>query len=155
MLVTSVSLTDDVTNWKKAEVKYAGMYGPKPGYRMITTNGQSMSSSDMIAWDFTDGWGTPQNSNVQIPEIGLEDTFLAIGYLNTYLVPSSSGEVGAPADAPSVRSIFVFGDDATIVHNWPNGWSLVGVQDVQTINEQSGVRIAKAQWRYCWPYGLK
>ncbi|WP_395739291.1 hypothetical protein [Prosthecobacter sp.] len=155
MYVTAVSTSDNYTAWKNVEVTYSGKQFDRPFHRIVTSAGVQMSSSAPIAWDFPDGWTTELNSNVQMPEIVCTDTYLTTNTLATDTIPGSNSEVGDPPNAPLIRSVFIFGDDTTIIYNWPNGWSRLGEDHVETLNSQISVHIKKRVSRYIWPISLK
>ena len=155
MIATGTNPTDTNTRWRAVDVTYTGMQFGKPFHRIITCSGVQMSSSDPIAWDFPGGWTSELNSNVQIPEIGCVDTYLGSGSLPTDLVPSASASVGTPPDPPDIISIYITVDDSRLVHNWPNGWSIVDVSHVDTLNSQSGISVWRKVWRYIFPVSIK
>jgi hypothetical protein len=155
MFLARLSLRDNYTNWKTANCTYVGKMWDKPYHRLITVNGQQMSSSDKIIWDFTDGWTDARYSNVQLPLIVVTDTYLTTDTLATTTIPYSSGEGGTPPSAPSVRSVFIFGDINSIIYNWPNGWSRLDESHVETLNSAITVHIKRRVAQYIWPISLK
>lgn len=155
MLASATAAQDSNTRWRTVDVTYTGMQFGKPYHRVITCNAVQMSSSDPIYWDFPGGWTTELNSNVQIPEIGCVDTFLASITLPTDTVPSASASVGVPINAPNIISISISIDDSKLVHNWPNGWSIVDVSDVETLNGMSNICVWRRVWRYIFPVSIK
>lgn len=155
MYVTSAPTSDNYTRWRNVSVIYSGKQFDKPFHRVVTCAGVQMSSSSPIVWDFPDGWTTALNSNVQMPEVGCVDTYLTADTPATDTIPSSESTVGAPPDPPAVQSVFIFGDDTTIVHNWPNGWSRLAEEHVETLNSKITVHIKRRVSRYIWPISLK
>lgn len=155
MLVTATAAADSNTRWRSVDVTYTGMQFGKPFHRVVTCNAVQMSSSDPIAWDFPGGWTTELNSNVQLPEIGCVDTYLSGGALPTGLVPSASASVGSPDNPPEILSVYITLDDSKLVHNWPNGWSVVDVSHVESLNSQAGVSVWRKVWRYIFPLSIK
>ncbi len=155
MMVTAAAPIDTGTRWRNVDVTYTGMQFGKPFHRIITCGSVQMSSSDPIAWDFPGGWTTELNSNVQLPEIGCVDTYLGSDTLPTELVPSASASVGTPPDPPDIISIYITVDDSKLIHNWPNGWSIVDVSHSDTINSQAGVSVWRKVWRFIFPVSIK
>lgn len=155
MYVANIATSDNYTNWKNVDVSYVGMQFAKPLHSITTCAGVQVSSSTPIAWDFTDGWTTELNSNVQMPEVCCTETELTVDTLASDLVPSSSGEVGTPSDAPLIRSVSLSLSEDKIVHNWPNGWSILGKSHVDKLNLKVAVSVQKTDWRYIWPILLK
>jgi len=155
MLSTATVIQDTNTGWSMADVTYTGMQFGKPYHRMITCNGVQMSSSDPIAWDFPGGWTTELNSNVQIPEIGCVDTYLSSSSPPTGIVPSASASAGSPLSAPEVSSLYISIDDSKLVHNWPNGWSVVDASHVESLSSGSNVSVWRQGWRYIFPVSIK
>lgn len=150
MYVANIATSDNYTNWKNVDVSYVGMQFAKPKHSITTSAGVQVSSSTPIAWDFPDGWTSELNSNVQMPEVCVTETELAVSTLASELVPSSSGEVGTPTDAPLIRSVSLSLDESKIVHNWPNGWSILGKSHVDKLSIAIDVSIQKTDWRYIW-----
>lgn len=155
MYVTSAPTSDNYTQWRNVDVTWSGKQFDKPYHRIVTSNGTQMSSSTPIVWDFPGGWTTALYSNVQMPEVGLIDTYLTTDALATDTIPSAEAGVGLPPDPPDVASVFLFGTDETIIHNWPNGWSRLGEAHVDTLNSQISVHIKRRDSRYIWPISLK
>jgi len=156
MFLASFEKTDTNTDWQRVRANYLGLEEAKPYRRMITVNGQQVSSSDKIIWNFTDGWSSPRYSNVQLPQIQVVDTYLTTYYtLDTATIPYSQGEGGSPPSPPSVRSVFIFGTDDTIVYNWPSGWSSLAEEHVDTLNSQIGVHLKRRVYEYIWPILLR
>lgn len=155
MLVTAANATDSNTCWRSVDVTYTGMQFGKPFHRVITCSAVQMSSSDPIAWDFPGGWTTELNSNIQLPEIGCVDTYLSADTLPTGIVPSASASVGTPDDPPDILSISITIDDSELVHNWPNGWSVVDVSHVESLNSKASVSVWRKVWRYIFPVSIK
>ena len=155
MLCTMVAKTDTDTQWSAVDVTYTGVQFGKPCHRVVTCNAVQMSSSDPIAWDFPGGWTTELNSNVQLPEIGCVDTYLSSDTLPTGIVPSASASVGTPDNPPDLLSISITIDDSKLVHNWPNGWSVVDVSHVESLNSLASVSVWRKVWRYIFPVSIK
>ena len=155
MLVTGTTPTDANTRWRTVDVTYTGIQFGKPFHRVITCNAVQMSSSDPIAWDFPGGWTTELNSNVQLPEIGCVDTYLSSDTLPTGIVPSASASAGSPDNPPAILSVYITIDDSKLVHNWPNGWSIVDVSHVESLNSKASVSVWRKVWRYIFPLSIK
>ncbi|MCG3206264.1 MAG: hypothetical protein KCHDKBKB_02998 [Elusimicrobia bacterium] len=147
--------TDDNNDWATVDCVYRGLEEDKPYHRIITCAGQQMSSSEPIIWDFIDGWEDARYSAVHMPEIVCNDTYLTTDTLATNTIPYSSGEGATPPSPPSVRSVFIFGDTDSIIHNWPNGWSRFEEAHVDTLSSGITVHLKRRVSRYVWPTSLK
>ena len=155
MYVSGFVISDNYTNWKNVDVTYMGMQFAKPIHSVTTCAGVQVSSSTPIAWDFPGGWTTEKNSNVQMPEVCCTETALTDNILASDLVPSSTAEVGIPTNAPLIRTVSFSLDEEKIVHNWPNGWSILGKSHVDKLNVAIDVSVQRTDWRYIWPILIK
>jgi len=152
MYLTDVNCSDDYTDWQIVDCQYKGLETYKPFQRIITVNGQQMSSSSPIVWNWPfSGWSTPKNSSVQLPSLQVVDMHVVNAALTTSDVPS----VSTPYDPPSVQSVSVWGSDDELIYNWPNGWSKLAEEHVETINVTLAISIKRVVYQYIWPYMLK
>lgn len=151
MYLMDVELQDDYTSWKRASVVYMGLKEDKPYKRMIKCNGQAMSSSTPIYWDFTDGSLSLERRAVNLPQIVVEDTYLTLTALATDTVPLSQGEGATPPSAPSVRTVVITGTVDEVVYQWPNGWSRMAVAHGDTLNSLLAPNITVITSEYRWP----
>lgn len=148
MYCTQVTLSDNGTSFKSVEVIWTGKQFDKPYHRVITCNGVEVSPGDPIFWDVTDGWADSRSGSFRMPQIVVTDTFVSTATLPTSSIPLSSGEGGAPPDAPSVRSIVFTGADSLFRWRWPNGWSLIDTAHVATLNSGIPVHIYRKTHEY-------
>lgn len=155
MYVAGISTSDNYTQWKNVDVSYTGMQFRKPLHSITTCAGVQVSSSTPIAWDFPGGWTTELNSNVQMPEVCCTETVLTDGVLASDVVPSAQASAGSPTSAPLIQTISFSLDEDKIVHNWPNGWSILGKSHVDKLNVLIDVSVQKTDWRYIWPILIK
>lgn len=151
MFLIEVTQDDDGNDWKVATCLYRGLEEDKPFKRIIRCNGQSMSSSGLIYWDFTDGGSDAARRAVNLPQIVVDDTYLTVSALATNTVPLSQGEGGTPPSAPSVRTVTITGSADQIVYQWPAGWSRMAVAHGDTLNSQLNPNITIITSEYRWP----
>lgn len=155
LFLARLSLRDNYTAWKIASCSYIGKAWSKPYHRVITVNGQVMTSSKLIAWDFTDGSTDLLNRSVKLPQVVVTDTHLTSDALTTAYVPLSQGEGGTPPNAPAIRSIFIYGAVDDLVYQWPSGWSIEDVSHVETLNSSITVTLQRKVYVYNWPVLLR
>lgn len=148
MYCTGISISDNYTQWKKVEVTWTGKQFDKPYHRVITCNGVEVSPGDPIFWDVTDGWSDSRAGSFRMPQIVVTDTFVSTATLPTSSIPLSSGEGGAPPNAPAVRSIVFTGADSLFRWRWPNGWSLIDTAHIATLNSGIPVHIYRKTHEY-------
>lgn len=146
MYLTNVSLQDTNTPWRKADCQYVGMMWAKPYHRVITVNGQQFSSSEPITVDLSGGWpSTARYTNFILPEVVVTDTVVETSAPSTSSVPT----INTPPNAPTIQSLTLSATNLT--YNYPYGWSLVDVSNVETLNSGITVYINRKVWRYIWP----
>lgn len=151
MHLVEVQWEDEGNDWKTATCLYRGLEEGKPYKRIITVNGQAMSSSKAIYWDFTDGGTDLQRRSVNLPQIVVTDTYLTISTLATSSVPLSQGEGGTPPGAPAIRTVVISGTVDEVVYQWPSGWSLMGVAHSDTLNVLLSPSVSTYTYEYRWP----
>ena len=136
MYLTQVSLSDEMTPWRNADCSYVGKLWDTPYHRVITVAGQQVSSTDKIILSgVADVDDSPHFYTATLPEVVVTDTYVTTNGIPTVSVPSSHSEGGTPPNAPIIRALGIGSDnDDDLVHQWPNGWSLIGVQHIETIN---------------------
>lgn len=154
MYAVDVQRMDRNTDWQRVMVRYRGMMEAKPYKRIISCNGQTMSSGEPIIWDFPDGWASAANSSVNLPKIVCTDTYLTTDALATDEIPYSQSEGATPPDPPDIRSISVFGTPDRLTFHWPNGWSRVDEGHVDSI-PLAGVNLKKRVTEYVWPITIR
>ncbi len=150
MYAVDVAMHDANTDWQRVRVTYRGMMETKPYKRIITCGSQTMSSSDPIAVSFPGGWGTPQNSSVNLPKVTCTDVYLTTDALATDMVPSSQADGATPPDPPAIRGLVITADDEDLIFHWPNGWSLVAEETQDSIPAASVV-LKRRVTEYIWP----
>ena len=151
LFLMEIELQDENTDWKRATVIYMGLEEDKPFKRMIRCNGQSMSSSGLIYWDFPDGGFDAARRAVNLPQVVVEDTYLTVSALATSTVPLSQGEGGTPPNAPAIRTVTIVGSADQIVYQWPAGWSRMAVAHGDTLNCLLAPNITVITSEYRWP----
>lgn len=164
MYLTGVSLSDNYTAWRTAECNYSGMLWSKPYHRQVSVNGQQVSSSAPITWDFShlalndyssSPYNVALNRAVEMPEVIVSDTYLSNAALTTNDIPLSQGEGGTPPNPPSIRTMSITGSVSELTYQWPAGWSIVGREDVETLNSGINLRLYRVTYRFKWPVLLK
>lgn len=151
LYLIELSLSDAYTRWNRAQATYRGLEEDKPYKRLITCNGQSMSSSEPIYWDFPDGGSDLQRRAVNLPQIVVADHYLTIGTLPTASVPWSQSEGGTPPDPPAIRTIVISGSIDQITYQWPAYWSRMSVAHADTLNSQLLPSLQTITSEYRWP----
>ena len=151
LYLVDVQLEDDNTDWKTASCTYRGLEEDKPYKRIITCNGQSMSSSEPIFWGFPDGGLDLQRRAVNLPQIVVTDHYLTIAALATSSVPLSQSEGGMPPNAPSIRTIVITCSIDQITYQWPAYWSRMAVAHADTLNSQLLPSLQVITSEYRWP----
>lgn len=153
MYLTAVTRSRTANSqWFTYQCTYEGIMQGKSYNRIITCNGQVMSGR--IAWDFPDASTDVLNREVQLPEIVITDTKLMNGSLPTMSIPLTQSEGGTPIDAPSMRSIYIYGSDDVLVYPWPNGWTFQQVNDSAVI-AGTNIRVVQYVYRYVFPVKFK
>ena len=155
LFLAKLSARDANTAWKTITCAYLGKAWSKPYHRTVTVNGQTMTSSKPISWDFTDGSTDLLNRSVKLPQVMVTDISVTASALATSSVPTSQGEGGTPPNPPSIRSMFIFGAVDELIYQWPSGWSIEDVSHVETINALISVTVQRKVYVYNWPVLLR
>ena len=157
MYLSGCNLSDDNTLWRTAECSYVGKMWDKPFHRTITVAGQQVSSTDKIVLSgVADADSDPHFWTATLPEIVITDVYVDTTALPTGSIPSSHSEGGTPPNPPSVRSLSIGSDnDDDIVHQWPNLWSLVGTNHIESISSGINLTIYAKVYQYKWAQLLK
>jgi len=157
MYLSEVRATDNMTPWRTAECSYVGKMWDKPYHRTITVAGQQISSTDKIVLSgVADADSSPHFWTATLPEIVITDVYVDISALPTGRIPSSYSEGGTPPSPPSVRSLSIGSDnDDDLSYQWPNQWSLVGTNHIESISSGINLTIYAQVYQYKWPQLLK
>lgn len=157
MYLTEARPSDNLTPWRTVDCTYIGKMWDKPFHRVITVNGQQVNSSEKVQLTgVTDGDSSFRYRAVDLPEIVITDTYVDTGDLPTAYIPSSHSETGGtPPDPPTLRSLSITGTDDQLTYQWPNGWSLVGTNHVETISSGIPLTIYAKVYKYKWPTLLR
>lgn len=156
MYLVEARPSDNMTPWRTVDCAYAGKMWDKPYHRVITVNSQQVNSSEKVQLDITDGDTNLRYRAVDLPEIVITDTYVDATALPTSTIPSSHSETGGtPPNAPSLRSLGITGTDDELVYQWPNGWSRVATQHVETLSSGIPLTIYAIVYKYKWPTLLR
>jgi hypothetical protein len=155
---------NDVIPWKRVRLNYLGIQGAKPYKRSISVNGKTLSH-DNLSVALPGGGFSNEKGTAQQPTVEVSDTHAFATDPNLYEhVPTSDvfnvaaegGRTIPPSivipDPPTINSIFgvITGD---VTFQWPNRWSFMACERVDSIPGTSVVLIRKV-WRYEWPKTL-
>lgn len=154
MYLVDLRAADDYTDWRRVTCTYKGMIEAKPFKRIITCNGQTMSTGEPIIWDFPGGWTSALPASVNLPKVVCTDTYLTTDTLATNQIPYSEAEGATPPDPPSIRTLVIFGTIDRLTYHWPNGWSRVDEGHVDSIPGAS-VHLKRRVSEYVWPVTIK
>ncbi len=155
MYLTECRPSDNNTPWRIADCSYVGKMWDKPYQRVITVNCQQVNTTEKVTLAITDGDSYLRYRAVDLPEVVVTDTYVSVTGLPTASVPLSQSEGGIPPNPPEIRDLFITGTDDELVYQWPNGFSLVAVQHVETINSGIPVTIFSLVYKYKWPQLLR
>ncbi len=157
MFLAGCNPSDNNTPWRIADCSYVGKMWDKPYHRVITVNGQQISSTDkVILSGVADVDSNPHFYTAELPEIVVTDTYVDVNSLPTGSIPSSYSEGGTPPNPPSVRSLSISSsNDDDLAYQWPNQWSLIGTNHVETISSGITLTIYNVVYKYKWPILLK
>lgn len=157
---------DEVLPWALCRCSYRGIYGPKPYKRSISVNGKTISGDSFKVGFPGGGWEDFRRGTAQQPTLEVSDiqAFAIDPDLYQFVPTSDIFNVAEEEDReipdsilipdpPDVNPIFglVFGDNT--VSQWPNHWSFVGCERVDSLPGSTIVLIRKV-WRYEWPLTL-
>jgi len=151
MFITELQGSDENTPWARCDVTYKGLEEYKPHKRIISVNGQAMTSSGLIYWSFADGGSGAARRAVNLPQIVVTDYYLTISSLATETVPLSQSEGGTPPSPPSVRTVVITGSDDELIYQWPAYWSRMAVAHADTLNSALGPSLQIYTSEYRWP----
>lgn len=153
MYLSEVRASDNGTPWRIADCTYIGKMWHKPYHRVITVNGQQISSAEKVTLDgITDGDTDLRYRSVELPEVIVTDVYVDTATLPTHLIPASHSGYGTPPNAPTIQSLTLSSDADSTVKQWPNEWSLVGTAHIETISSGISLTIYSKTYRYKWPY---
>jgi hypothetical protein len=157
MYLTAVNASDNMTPWRNADCSYVGKMWDKPYHRVVTVNGQQISSTTQVTLSGVgDGDSDLHYRVAELPEIVVTDTHIDANGLPTASVPSSHSEGGTPPNPPSVRSLTISSDnDDDLVYQWPNQWSFIGTNHIETINSGIALTIYAKVYKFKWPVLLR
>lgn len=155
MYLVEARPSDNITPWRTVDCSYVGKMWDKPYHRVITVQGQQVNSSEKVPLDITDGDTNLRYRAVDLPEIVITDTYVGVEDLPTDSIPSSHSEGGTPPDPPSLRSLSITGTDDQLVYQWPNGWSRVATQHVESLSSGIPLTIYANVYKYKWPTLLR
>jgi hypothetical protein len=147
MYLVDLKRSDEFTDWQRVSVTYRGMMEAKPFKRIITCNQQQISSSDPITVSLPGGWEDARYTAANLPKVVCTDTYLTTDALATDEIPWSEDDGATPPDPPDIRSISLTG---TLTWNWPNGWSRVNEEHLDSI-PLVGVNLKRRVTEYVWP----
>jgi hypothetical protein len=149
MYLSEVRASDNGTPWRIADCTYIGKMWDKPYHRVITVNGQQVSSADKVTLPgVTGGDSDLRYRSVELPEVIVTDTYVDVADLPTALIPSCT----SPPNPPTIQSLTLSDDADLTVKQWPNEWSLVGTAHIETISSGISLTIYSKTFRYKWPY---
>lgn len=154
MWLVDIKRNDEDTDWCRATCTYKGMMEPKPFKRVISCNGQTMSSGEPIIWDFPGGWTSSLPASVNMPKVVCTDTYLTTDTLATNQIPYSQAEGATPPDPPAIRTMVIFGSIDRLTYHWPNGWSRVDEGHVDSI-PLVAVHLKRRVSEYVWPVTIR
>jgi hypothetical protein len=150
MFLDNVSLkrtAEDV--WHQADCTYIGQRTPRPYHRIITVNGQTVSSSVPIQILLTGGWTDYLYTNFSLPRIVVTDTYVTTSAPATGDFPAFA----TPPNAPSVMSLTFTGTD--FIFNYPYGWTLQASDTIDTLSSGITLNIVRNVYEFVWPALLK
>lgn len=150
MYLVAANPTDNNTPWRFVDLQYVGKMWDKPYHRVITVAGQVVNSTDKVELSI-DGDTNLRYRAVELPEVVVTDTYVDSAALPTGDIPSSYTEGGVPPDAPSIRPLTISGSDDELVYQWPQQWSKIGTQHVETISSAIPLSIYSVVYKYKWP----
>ena len=152
MYLTECRPSDNMTPWRMADCTYVGKMWDKPYHRVVTVSGQQVSSPDKVTLSgLTDGDDYLRYRTVELPEIMVTDTYVDVSALPTGNIPSSHSEGGTPPNPPSIRSLEISGSDDEVTYQWPNQWSEIGTNHIDTLSSGITVTIYARVYKYKWP----
>lgn len=152
MFLAELQAQDDYTDWQTVDCLYRGLERAKPFHRQISVNGQQFSSSEPITVDLAGGWGDARNTQFQLPEIVVTDTYLlGSGSLPTAIVPGFN----VPPNPPIVSSLFISAPTSKLIFNYPYGWTCVSTPTQATLSSQIQAMVYSIVYRYVWPVIFK
>lgn len=147
MYLVDLKRSDEYTDWQRVSVTYRGMMEAKPFKRIITCNQQQVTSSDPITVSLPGGWEDARYTAANLPKVVCTDTYLTTDALATDEIPWSEDDGATPPDPPDIRSLSLSG---TLTWNWPNGWSRVNEEHLDSI-PLVGVNLKRRVTEYVWP----
>jgi hypothetical protein len=150
MFLDQVSLkrtADDA--WQMADCTYVGQRTTRPYHRIITVNGQTVSSSDAIQVLLGGGWTDFRYTNFSLPRVIVTDTRVTTAVPDTAAFPAFE----TPPDAPGIMSLVFTGTD--FIFNYPYGWTLQAADNIDTLSSGITLNLQRKVYEFVWPALLK
>lgn len=150
MFLDQVSLKRTAEDaWHMADCAYVGQRTTRPYHRIITVNGQTVSSSEAIQVLLSGGWTDFRYTNFSLPRVILTDTRITTSAPDTGAFPAFE----TPPDAPSIMSLVFTGTD--FIFNYPYGWTLQAADNIDTLSSGITLNLQRKVYEFVWPALLK